>query len=87
MLFSAFIKDSWQCFQIGVWLLKENILRPKVNCLMSKMNDEILELIDRVSHRGRGSRALIAEKRQGCRPEVMLTRKTILEQHANENVS
>lgn len=54
---------------------------------MSKMNDEILELIDRVSHQGRGSRALIAEKRQGCRPEVMLTRKTILEQHANENVS
>ena len=73
VLFSAFINDSWQCFQIGVWLLKENILRPKVNCLMSKMNGEIMELIDRVSQRGKGSRVLIAEKPQGCQPEVMLT--------------
>ena len=73
VLFSAFINDSWQCFQIGVWLLKENILRPKVNCLMSKMNGEIMELIDRVSQRGKGSRVLIAAKPQGCQPEVMLT--------------
>lgn len=50
-LFSAYINHSWQCFQIGVWLLKENVLRPKVNCLMSKMSDEVMEEIDRVSHR------------------------------------
>lgn len=53
---------------------------------MSKLNDEVMEQIDRVSHRGRVSRVLIAEKRRGCRPEVILTRKTILEQHANKDV-
>ena len=51
---------------------------------MSKMNDEAVEQIDRVSHRGSGSRVVIAEKRQGCRPEEIVTRKTILEQHANK---
>lgn len=53
---------------------------------MSKLNDEVMEETDRVSHRRRGSHVVRAEKRQGCRPEVILTRKTILEQHANKGV-
>ena len=51
---------------------------------MPKFNDEVMEQIDRVSYRGRDARVPIAEKRQGCRPEVISTRKTILEQHANK---